>query len=34
MLNPDTKLYIPSYTNSKKRKIVNMTSSLRTNEHN
>jgi tetratricopeptide (TPR) repeat protein len=34
MLNPNTKLYISSYTNSKKPKIVNMTSSPQTNEHN
>ncbi|MFN6456500.1 MAG: hypothetical protein RM022_030520 [Nostoc sp. EfeVER01] len=34
MLNPNTKLYISSYTNSKKLKIVNMTSSPQTNEHN
>jgi hypothetical protein len=34
MLNPNTKLYIFSYTNSKKPKIVNMTSSPQTNEHN
>ncbi len=33
MLNPNTKLYISSYTNSKKPKIVNMTSSPQTNEH-
>ena len=33
-LNPDTKLYIHSYTNSLKPKIVNMTSSPQTNEHN
>ncbi|MEH1821958.1 MAG: BadF/BadG/BcrA/BcrD ATPase family protein, partial [Nostoc sp.] len=30
MLNPNTKLYIFSYTNSKKPKIVNMTSSPQT----
>ena len=34
MLNPDTKLYIDSYTNSKKPKLVNITSSPQTNEHN
>ncbi|WP_242063272.1 hypothetical protein [Nostoc sp. FACHB-892] len=34
MLNANTKLYISSYTNSKKPKIVNMTSSPQTNEHN
>jgi len=34
MLNPNTKLYISSYTKSKKPKIVNMTSSPQTNEHN
>ncbi len=33
MLNPNTKLYISSYTNFKKPKIVNMTSSPQTNEH-
>jgi len=32
MLNPDTKLHIESYTNSKKPKIVNITSSPQTNE--
>ncbi|MHC5750935.1 MAG: hypothetical protein ACYTXF_09865 [Nostoc sp.] len=34
MLNTDTKLYIDSYTNSKKAKLVNITSSPQTNEHN
>jgi len=34
MLNPNTKLYISSYTNSKKAKLVNITSSPQTNEHN
>ncbi len=34
MFNSDTKLYIASYTNSKKSKIVNLTSSPQTNEHN
>gem|GEM_PF-4528181 len=34
MLNTDIKLYISTYTNSKKPKIVNMTSSPQTNEHN
>ncbi len=33
MLNADTKLYINSYTNSKKPKLVNITSSPQTNEH-
>ncbi|QMS90079.1 hypothetical protein HUN01_21715 [Nostoc edaphicum CCNP1411] len=33
MLNADTKLYIDSYTNSKKAKLVNITSSPQTNEH-
>ncbi|MBN3951023.1 MAG: type I-MYXAN CRISPR-associated Cas8a1/Cmx1, partial [Nostoc sp. NMS7] len=32
MLNPNTKLYIFNYSNSKKPKIVNMTSSPQTNE--
>ncbi|ALF52984.1 hypothetical protein ACX27_09175 [Nostoc piscinale CENA21] len=34
MLNDDIKLYINNYTDSKKPKNVNITSSLQTNEHN